>query len=76
MQIIRTSKFGDGVQTVRYTSYLSATEFRDIRALLNWFVIPSPIPEEEEIRKKSISFFTEFEIKRLGNICSQFNLSL
>ena len=47
MQVVKQTSFGELMDVTRYTLYLSATEYNDIRELLNLIVIPFPSGSEE-----------------------------
>ena len=77
MQVVKQTSFGELMDVTRYTLYLSATEYNDIRELLNLIVIPFPSGSEEEIlRIRLCELLNHYQIKRLSNLCSQFNLEL
>lgn len=73
MNIVRTSVFGDGIQSTKYTIYASNTEYRDLRTAMTMLFVPSPIEDEEDDRVNLLRHFTPQEINRMKNIVEQLN---
>lgn len=73
MNIVRTSVFGDGIHSTKYTIYASNTEYRDLRTALTMLFVPSPTEEEEDDRVNLLRHFTTQEINRMRNIVEQLN---